>query len=72
MNKELERLDFKSLLDLYMSESESFSTALGSGASWMELQDRRSRIREISTLISRKYDQVYNVERQRHRPPHGD
>jgi hypothetical protein len=72
MEKEFERLDLRTLLDSYMQESKEFSTALKAGASWQTLQERRDRIRRISALINKKYDELYGTSRRRHRPPHGD
>jgi hypothetical protein len=72
MEKEFERLDLRTLLDTYMKESKEFSTALKAGASWQSLEKRRDRIRQISTLINKKYDELYGTDRRRDKPPHGD
>ena len=72
MENELEQCDLRTLLEAYMMESREFSTALQAGASWQTLKDRRDRIRHISSIINKKYDELYSSQRRRHNPPHGD
>lgn len=72
MEKELDRLDLRTLLETYMNESRAFSEALKAGASWQSLEDRRDRIRKISRLINKKYEGIYGMQRRRDKPPHGD
>lgn len=72
MENNWENEDLRTLLDAYMRESKLFSAELQEGASWLELQEMRQRIRRLHELINRKYDEIYVSQRVRHRPPHGD
>lgn len=72
MEPEFERFDISILLETYMKESKEFSTALEQGASWDSLEKKRLRIRLISALINKKYDELYGAHRLRNKPPHGD
>ena len=72
MELEFERCDLRTLLDAYMKESKEFSTALEGGATWQSLQERRNRIRQISALINKKYEELHGERRLRDKPPHGD
>lgn len=72
MNPELQHCDLRTLLDIYLKESKKFSTALEEGVGWQTLQEKRQYIRAISTLINKKYDELYGAHRFRNRPPHGD
>jgi hypothetical protein len=69
---DIERLDLRSLLELYMEESREFSTALSRGASWEELKNRRQIIKYINACIKHKYTENYDTSRRRDQPPHGD
>ena len=72
MEQDFERYNIQNLLELYLEESREFSVALESGESWKQLQRLRDRIRRISELINKRYDEEYGgSHRLRHRPPHG-
>ena len=72
MENNWENEDLRTLLDAYMRESKLFSAELQGGASWLELQEMRQRIRRLHELINRKYDEIYDSQRVRYKPPHGD
>jgi hypothetical protein len=73
MEQSFERCELRELLDLYMHEARDFSNALSSGATWEVLREKRSRIKEISSFINRKYSEQYSsAQRRRDTPPHGD
>ena len=72
MEQDFERYNIHNLLELYLEESKEFSLALENGESWKNLQRLRDRIRRISNLINKRYDEEYGgAQRIRHRPPHG-
>jgi hypothetical protein len=72
MEQDFERYNIHNLIELYLEESKEFSIALENGESWKQLQRLRDRIRRISELINKRYEQEYpNAHRLRHRPPHG-
>ena len=73
MEQDFERYNISNLLELYLEESKEFSVALEKGESWKQLQRLRDRIRRISELINKRYDEEYGgAQRLRHRPPHGN
>jgi hypothetical protein len=72
METNWEKEDLRTLLDAYMRESKLFSADLQGGASWLELQEMRLRIRRLHELINKKYDEIYDSQRVRYKPPHGD
>lgn len=73
MERDLEKYDLRTLLELYMREAKEFSSALQNNGSWLELKTKRLRIKEISACISKKYQDQYNSSaRRRDMPPHGD
>jgi hypothetical protein len=73
MEQDFERYNIHNLLELYLEESREFSSALESGVSWKQLQMLRDRIRRISELINKKYEQEYGgPQRVRYRPPTGE
>ncbi len=72
MEQDFERYNIQALQDLYMEESREFSNALEMGVSWKQLQRLRDRIKRISALINKKFEEEYGGSRNRIHPPHGD
>ena len=73
MTNDFERLNLRTLLELYMNEAKEFSSALSRGESWNLLKEKRTRIKHLSECINRKYkEQHIDSERRRDLPPHGD
>lgn len=72
MENEFERLNLRTLLEIYMEESKKFSTALRAGASWQALLEKRVRIRSIGLFINKKYDELSREPRCHNQPLHGD
>ena len=72
MEQDFERYNIHNLLELYLKESREFSTALETGATWRQLHRLRDRIRRISELINKKYNEEYGgAHRERNKPPAG-
>ena len=70
MEQDFERYNIHALQDLYMAESREFSNALEAGVSWRQLQRLRDRIKRISALINKKFEEEYGTVRSRSQPPH--